>query len=172
MWCVELAEAIGNNTFVKVIYYKRMRRITFIGREMDVDATIEMFDWLHKEIYRLAVEASHNQEGEYKVHAYRYRTSFLTGCVLRLSARFRDERYERERQNCKVTALVRKSNEENQKYIDKKWPKIGSGTGDYMRSSHYAAADKGSRVASNLSLSKPKSGVSSPIRKQLCAAND
>lgn len=165
-WVFDLARHIASSSYCKVLFYLKQRKLVFIGRETDVDACIEMFKWLYVELFKMAQEESQNQKD---VHATRYRNSFLSGAVERIGVRLKQNRIERESKNCKVTALARCSDKENDAYVAETWKKVSNRNLGGGRRSYAAAYNKGFESVSNVALSRPNTGIKAEPMGQLVA---
>jgi hypothetical protein len=143
-WQVILSGGVARACYCETVFHGRFS-ITFIGAEEDTLVAKELFVWLKDQIYRLGIEESRKYAS--LVHPLRFRPNFWLGCAERVASLLFWKRDDMERENAKVTALVRTTDLANREYMERAFSDITyidltDGTDEWSKAVGYAAGDK------------------------------
>ena len=115
-WQGNLAAAIGQSFFVKVLFASKSGAILFVGRPDNIAVVRELHEWTVNQVTRLALRACKGS-GRNPVYEPTWMRSCRLGMVNRIGERVADAVAEAQSQDVKITALVVQYAQENKTYI-------------------------------------------------------
>jgi len=143
-WQVILADGVAQACYCRTVFFHG-QSITFIGAKEDVQVAKELFLWLKDQIYRLGIEESNLNS--FRMHPLKFRPNFWVGCSKRVAHLLFWKREDMERENAKVTALVKMSDALNDEYIERVYEdlrtvRVGQTSSRWAASQGYEAGDR------------------------------
>jgi hypothetical protein len=143
-WQVLLAGGVARACYCRLIFIGG-KSITFIGAREDAQVAKELFLWLKDQIYRLGIEESNLNA--WRMHPLKFRPNFWVGCSRRVSDLLFWKREDMERENAKVTTLVKMSDALNDEYVKRVYEKLrmvnlGQTSSRWAANKGYEAGDK------------------------------
>lgn len=174
-WLRLLYNVIAEQNFCKVVGHHN--NISILGRMVNVQATLEMAQWMQVQVERLCEEACQKDlkryssklaDGTYHFSVYNrestrsFKQSFYLGIVSRIGERLRALRQESVNQSIdstRVTALVVRLREEATSFMRKEYPLLVTSARPSITSSN--GYQSGRRAGDRVGIIRPSQSLSS-----------
>lgn len=127
-WKIQLAVAIARHNFCEVLLGYRNRRLYFIGRRCNVDATRDIYTWVTMQLLSICREERKRVnpvewDGR-PMDGLRWQTSFCMGAVVRINHRLIEQRRTQERETTGCTAMVLCNKQAIDAFLSENYPRL------------------------------------------------
>lgn len=157
-WKYHLAFAIADVNFCKIVYWnsKYLHAAKFIGREHNVEASVEILDWIIRQILKLA-----DDDKIINKRSWKYRQSYVFGCFITVRNRLNDEFSRMQAESNDGTSLILINDVAVEKFYNKKHPRVRSSSlGCGVRSLSGSGYDSGRAAGETVNIGRKPEQVS------------
>lgn len=156
-WHRALVFTLADTHFCKALYLRGHHKMILIGKPHDIDIIEYLYDYLSKELERLAEEAIRRER---PFHTRGWRGYFCHGAVVTIRERLMQDMRRREHESSQSTALVKVEKEGLTKAVNKMYPRLGKSTA-YSGGGGRPGFDQGKEAGRHVGLRKGVSSTSS-----------
>ena len=162
-WLRILYSRISALNYCKVVGLSSEKKISVLGRHVNVLATIEMAQWLQSQIERLCFEACNtdfrplNNYGRYESKRS-FKKAFCFGIVARVYERLQELQNASIASNNTARGLIIRLDQETKEFVIKVFPNLTSSHYSLSSSSGY---EVGKQYADRVSIIRPSQSISS-----------